>query len=64
MTPKAFTGLIWALRENVSIDASTRIAVEIDPRTRSREMASARAVRRHAGKSWRLELRRSGADIH
>lgn len=39
MKPEAFTALIGALRENCAIDASTRIAVEIDPRTLSAEMA-------------------------
>jgi len=41
MTPEAFTALIGVLRENVAINASTRIAVEIDPRTLTAEMAGA-----------------------
>lgn len=41
MTPEAFTALIGVLRENFAIDASTRIAVEIDPRTLTAEVAGA-----------------------
>jgi oxygen-independent coproporphyrinogen-3 oxidase len=41
MKPEAFTALICVLRQNFVIDASTRIAVEIDPRTLNAEMASA-----------------------
>ncbi len=41
MTPDAFTTLIGVLRENVAIGSATRIAVEIDPRTLTAEMAGA-----------------------
>lgn len=41
MAPEAFSALIGVLRENFAIGTSTRIAVEIDPRTLTADMAGA-----------------------